>query len=299
LFGHFLNCLFKTPKKVSKPVICIGNLVAGGAGKTPVAIAIGLLLRDLNIDFAYLSGGYGSEIKNFTNVNKELHNAREVGDEPLLLAETASTFICKNRVFGAKMISKMPEKKLIIIDDGLQNPSLVKDFTIAVIDGNYGFGNGFIMPAGALREPIAVGIKKSDLIVIVGEDKLKIAENFCQSKPVAFAKIVPLNQEKFHNNSYVAFCGIGRPEKFFASLEQNNINVISKLSYPDHYLYQENDVTKMMNLAKENNAKLITTKKDWVRFDEQYQSQIEYFDIKIEFEETAFVKQQLLKLING
>lgn len=297
--GHFLNCLRKTPTKINKPVICIGNLVAGGAGKTPVAIAIGKILQELKIDFAYLSGGYGAQIKNFTLVDQTKHNAKNVGDEPILLSDIGSTFISRDRVFGATAIARMPEKKLIIMDDGLQNPSVIKNFSILVIDGNYGFGNGLIMPAGPLRETINVGIKKADLIIIVGEDKHQIAQKFGTNKKIINAKIVPTNCKDFYKKSVIAFCGIGRPEKFFNSLIQSNINIITKFSYPDHHQYQEREIRKMINLAKQNNTILITTKKDWVRLDKTYQNQIAYLDIKIEFENIDYLRNKLIELANG
>ena len=299
LFGHFVNFFRKTPFKINKPVICIGNLVAGGAGKTPVAIALGKILEELDIDFTYLSAGYGGDIKDFTLVNKSKHNSQNVGDEPLLLAEIASTFISRNRLLGAQKIALMPEKKLIIMDDGFQNPTIIKDFSILVIDGNYGFGNGFIIPAGSLREPARIGIKRADLVVIIGEDKFKIAQNFCMGKKVVKAKIITVNADQFYKKSVIAFCGIGRPEKFFDSLEQSKINIITKFSYADHHQYEAVEIEKMMNLAKENKAKLITTKKDWVRLKPVHQNQIEYLDIKVELDDVAYFKDKLTKLTNG
>ncbi len=299
LFGHFLNFFRKIPTKVNKPVICIGNLVAGGAGKTPVAIAIGEILKEMNIDFAYLSGGHGGEIRDFILVNEKEYNSKDVGDEPLLLSEIASTFISRNRLSGAKKIAAMPAKKLIIMDDGLQNPTIIKDFSILVIDGNYGIGNGFMMPAGPLREPVQIGIKKADLVIIIGDDKVKIAKSFCIGKKVIKAKIKAVNSDKFHKKSVIAFCGIGRPEKFFDSLKQNEINIITKFSYADHHQYKEREIKKMISLAKKSKVKLITTKKDWIRLEPMYQRQIDYLDIKIEFENVSYLKEKLIKLVNG
>ena len=296
LLGHALNYFSKAPKKINKPIICIGNVVTGGAGKTPVAIEIGKILNDLKIDFAYLSRGYGGEIKGFTLVDKAKHNTKSVGDEPILLSEISQTFISQDRFIGASNIAKIAEKKLILLDDGLQNPSVIKDFSILVIDGNYGFGNGFIIPAGPLREPAEVAIKKADLVIIVGEDKFKIAKNFCKNKKVLHARIEPTNCKKFYKKSMIAFCGIGRPEKFFDSLERSKINVITKFSYPDHHQYQEGEIKKMLDLAHKNHTKLITTKKDWIRLGKVYQDQIDYLDIKIEFENTQYLKEKLIEL---
>ncbi|MCE3255057.1 MAG: lpxK [Rickettsiaceae bacterium] len=298
LLGYFLNSFLKIPKKINKPVICIGNLVAGGAGKTPVAIAIGKILNDLDINFAYLSAGYGGRIKKFTFVDSSRHSSKDVGDEPLLLSETAQTFICKNKLVGAKKIAVIPNKKLILLDDGFQNRSLKKDFSILVIDGNYGFGNGLIIPAGPLREPIDGAMKKADMVIIVGEDKFQIAKNFCSKKQVIKARIVPINHEEFHKKSMIAFCGIGRPEKFFDTLEKGGVNVVTKFSYPDHHRYKESEVARMIELAKKINVGLITTKKDWVRLSKIHQTQIDYLDIKIEFEDADYLKTKLIELIN-
>jgi tetraacyldisaccharide 4'-kinase len=298
ILGHLFNYWRKIPTKINKPIVCIGNLVSGGAGKTPTAIAIGRILSILNIDFAYLTAGYGGKIKNFELVNKDKHNSKEVGDEPLLLSEISSTFVAKNRLLGAKKIARFPDKKLILMDDGLQNPNIIKDFSILVIDGNYGFGNGFLMPAGALREPIKMGIDRADLIIIIDQDRLEIAKRFCSYKKVLKAKTVVINQDKFFGKNLIAFCGIGRPEKFFASLKNSNINIISRISYSDHHQYKFYEIEKMLKLAKQNNAKLVTTKKDWVRLEQKYQQQIDYLEIKIEFEDESFIKEKLLELIN-
>jgi tetraacyldisaccharide 4'-kinase len=305
LCGHIINCFIKTTKRffakksddIYNPIICIGNLVAGGAGKTPVAIAIGKILQELKIDFVYLSSGYGRRITGCKLVNPEKHDAKDVGDEPLLLAEIASTFVSSDKQVGANVIRcQGPEKKLIIMDDGLQNPSIAKDFVILIIDGNYGFGNGFLIPAGPLREPIDTGIKKADLVIIIGEDRWQIAKKFCSNKKIIMAEIRPSNPSKFTKQSVVAFCGIGRPEKFFDSLERNNINIVARFFYSDHHQYHQKELEKMINLAKQKNVILITTKKDWVRLDKSYQDKIEFFDIEIEFESDQYLRKKLIKL---
>ena len=279
-------------------------MIAGGAGKTPIAIAIGKILQELKIDFVYLSSGYGGKITDCTLVNQTQHNAKDVGDEPLLLTEIAPTFIAKNKQIAIDKIANFEfspsrrklAKKLIIMDDGLQNPSIAKDFTILIIDGNYGFGNNFFIPAGPLREPIITGIKKADLIVMIGEDKQQIAKKFCTGKKIIKAQIKPLDLQKFVKKPVIAFCGIGRPEKFFDSLQTSKINVITKFSYADHHQYQKKEIEKMIDLAKQKNALLVTTKKDWVRLDKAYQEKIEFLDIKIELQNGKYLREKLIKL---
>ena len=293
LLGYFFSYYSKKSHKINKPIICIGNLVAGGAGKTPVAIALGKILKELNIDFAYLSIGYGRKVKKSILVDRKKHNSREVGDESLLLSEIATTFVAKDRFVGAKTIVEKLKKDLIIMDDGLQNNVLKKDLSILIIDGNYVFGNNFIIPAGPLREPIFIGIKKADLIVVIGEDKKQIIKDFCINKKVIKAKIKTINHKEFAKKSVVAFCGIGRPKKFFDSLVQNSIDVVDKISYSDHYQYKKRDIEQMIDLAKKKNSILITTKKDWVRLDKIYQEQINYLDIEIEFENDQYIREIL------
>lgn len=301
LFAHNLKSAFAKPHKIFQPVLCVGNLTAGGTGKTPVVIAIGKILKKLNIDFVYLSGGYKGEIKNFTLVDFKKHTSLQVGDEPLLLSEVAPVFICKNRLFGAKEIAKIPsgnnQKKIIIMDDGMQNLSIKKDFPILIIDGKYGFGNGFAIPAGPLRENIKIGIKKASLVIIIGSDKHNIAQKYCQNVKVINAKIKPKNAKNFLFKSAVAFCGIGHPEKFFNSLKESNIKIINKFSYPDHYHYKDSQIKKMLNLANKNNANLVTTKKDWIRLKKEFQNQIKYFDIDIEFEDKKYLEKKLKNLV--
>lgn len=300
LFYHIAQRLRNRLTKTSKlkiPIVCVGNLVAGGSGKTPIAIELGLILKEINIDFAYLSLGYGGETKDFTKVSLS-HTSEEVGDEPILLAEISDSFICYNRLLGAKQICKIPTKKMIIMDDGLQNPSIFKDLKILVVDGEYGFGNELIIPSGPIREKIKPAVKNIDLIIIIGSDKKQIRTRFCSGKKVISAQIKVINPEKFMNSSMIAFCGIGRPEKFFDSLKKISVNLIEKISYPDHYQYKESDLEFLTNLAKTKNTKLVTTKKDWVKLNKKYQNQISYLDIRIELDEVDYIKNKLIDLIN-
>ena len=289
---HLFNQLVKKPKKLDKKVICIGNLVAGGAGKTPIALALGQILNQMQVDFAYLSKGYGANLKEFTKVENQ--SAKEVGDEPLLLKEVADSFICQNRFEGAKQICK----KLIIMDDGFQNNSLFKDLNILVIDGKYAFGNGFLIPSGPVREPVYLGFKKADLIIIIGEDKNNIKEKYCQNKPVIFANIKVKNAQKFTKKPVLAFCGIGRPQKFFDILEQNKVKISIKLPFADHHFFENSQIERILQLAEEKNLQIVTTKKDWVRIDQKYREKIDYFDVFAKFEDEKAVQQELNKIIN-
>lgn len=288
--------LLVTSKRIDKPIICIGNLIAGGAGKTPVAIEIGRILKELEVDFAYLSYGYGRKSDKFLQVFSGETSVNEAGDEPILLSEVQDTFVTSNRISGAETIAQMETKQLIILDDGFQNPFLFKDLQILVVDAGYGFGNEFLMPAGPLREPVFFGSKRADLVVIIGEDKTNIARYF-SDKSIIYGKIIPINSESFIGKNVIAFCGIGRPRKFFDSLKNTGAKIIKKIQYADHYLYSNRDLKGLIALAKNNNAKLVTTKKDWVRIEPDYQSEIEFLDIKIEFDNPDLIKEMMLTLL--
>lgn len=295
--GFFVKRFFTKTNKISKPVICIGNLIAGGAGKTPVALAIGKILHELNIEFAYLSRGYMSDQSKFLLLRKD-HNylATAAGDEPLLLAETAPTFLSRNRLLGARQINKMTEFKAIVLDDGMQNNSLHIDFLILVIDGKIGFGNNFMIPAGPLREPIQYGLKRADLIIVIGKASKKLLE-ILENKKIIYANIFAKNLHKFSKQKLIAFCGLAYPQKFFSYLENQSLEVIENISFADHYDYKNNDLEKLCNLAKEKNATLVTTKKDWVKFSPIFQKKISYLDIELEIENKEFVKRSLQKIL--
>ena len=159
-----------TPKEFTAKIICIGNLVAGGAGKTPVALALGEMLKKLGRNAHYLSRGYKSRNSGIMRVDLSRHNARDVGDEPLLLAELLPTGVAKDRASGAQAAVKAGAE-IIIMDDGFQNPYLHKDVSLLVIDGHYGYGNGRLIPAGPLREPFASAMQRANAVIMIGEDR--------------------------------------------------------------------------------------------------------------------------------
>jgi tetraacyldisaccharide 4'-kinase len=149
-----------------------------------------------------------------------------------------------------------------------------------------------------MREPAGVAIKRADLIIIIGEDRHNIAQKYCLGKLVIKSNIHCVNGGDFKNKAVVAFCGIGRPEKFFDELEKNQTQIIAKFSYPDHHNYLDCEVGKMINLAAQNQTKLITTKKDWVRLEKKYQKKIEHFDIEAKFENEEKLKEIIKNLIH-
>lgn len=276
-------------------MICIGNLTMGGSGKTPVALALGKILREMNIEFAYLTRGYGSKGNKFGFVEKNSRVA-EVGDEPLLLAEMAPTFIAKDRLKGAQEITKMPKIKAILMDDGMQNHSLQKDLLSIVVDSRVQFGNGFLFPAGPLREPLSSGLKKADFVVLVGENDEKLQKKMA-AKKILQAKIIAKNAHEFSHQKLLAFCGLAHPEKFFSYLEAQGLDVVGSHPFPDHHFYNKIELDQLVEIAQKQNAKLITTKKDWVKFAPIYQEKIEFLDVELSFVNQALVRQELKKIL--
>ena len=299
-FGSIVRNIIAKPQKIQKPVICIGNITVGGAGKTPVALKIGNILNEIGIKFVYLGHGYKANIQNLVLVDNNKHKASEVGDEALLLSDVSDTFISKNRLFAAKQIAKMPDEKLIVMDDGLQNPNIKKDFSILVIDGGFGFGNNLLFPAGPLRERIRNGVKKADLVICIGSDKYKATKRIKKKKRVIYANIEVINKNEFEGKRLVAFCGIARPTKFFESLKKEKLKVIKTFDFPDHHNFMDKDLRKLIRFADKKDAQLITTKKDWVRIDAKFRDQIKYLDIDLDIskEDKKYLKDALKGVLN-
>lgn len=278
------------PYRATVPVICIGNVTAGGAGKTPVAIALAKLALAKGITPCFLSRGYGGTLAGPVKVDPEVHKADEVGDEPLLLAKIADTWICRNRKAGA-MAAAASGVGLIIMDDGFQNPSLHKACSLLVIDGSKGVGNGHMLPAGPLREPLKAALKRANKVVIIGEDKHNLAARM--TKPVIKARLVPEPTLVLHKKRYVAFAGIGNPAKFFTSLEEAGAEMLEKLAFPDHYPYTEKDMALLRAKAAALGAMLITTEKDAMRLPEAMLAEIEIFPVTIAWDD----EEQVISLL--
>jgi len=292
---------FKKKNAIAKPIICVGNLTVGGSGKTPTAISIGKILREKGINFAYLSRGYQGKEKDFCEVRFSSSKAADIGDEPLLLSEIAPTFVTKNRFEGAKKLEQKSELQAIIFDDGMQNNSVKKDLLILVIDGKIKFGNGFLFPAGPLRQSVSSGLKAADLIVVAGEidEELQqiLSQEIAQNKVVK-TKIVSNNLEEFRGQKLLAFCGLAYPEKFFSYLRNSGLNVEETEIFADHYFYKNSDLESLTKKAENLGARLITTKKDWVKFDENYRKKIDFLDIEFVFENQEILTQKIEKILN-
>jgi tetraacyldisaccharide 4'-kinase len=289
------------------PVICIGNFTAGGGGKTPTAIALARLLIELGGQPCFLTRGYGGKSKGPLLVTMG-QSAEEVGDEPLLLAEAAPTMVAADRAAGAKAI-EASAASIIVMDDGFQNPSLAKDFSFVVVDADAGIGNGLVMPAGPLRAPLDAQMKRCDTIIVIGNGgkaKSVIDAAAAGGKPVLKARMVPLQDKRWLGVlPVIGFAGIARPEKFFATLRNNGARLIDTRSYPDHYRYSERQARSLLKEAKDYNAMLVTTEKDWVRLpadDGSDAAELRHrsrpFLIAVEFEDAAKVKGLLSSVLS-
>lgn len=254
------------PYRPRVPVLCAGNLVAGGAGKTPLAIALGRAARERGLTPAFLSRGYGGTEAGPVRVDPARHGAADVGDEPLLLAAQGPTYVARDRAAGAQL-AEADGCDVIIMDDGFQNPGVAQDLSIVVVDGQTGFGNGRVIPAGPLRERIADGLGRAHAVVLMGEvGKPVLAQLANHDLPVLRASLKPAPAAaELRDQTVVAFAGIGRPAKFFDMLDRIGADTISRFSYPDHHRYSEDDIMRLVEMASAAEGQLVTTTKDFAR----------------------------------
>lgn len=278
---------FAKPQHFSVPIISVGNIVSGGSGKTPTAIALALLLQEKGRNVHIVTRGYGGSLKGPVKVDPSVHSYQEVGDEALLLAQKAPTWVAKSRPLGVQA-SIDQGAELIILDDGHQTRSLYKDISFVVVDKAQGFGNGQVIPAGPLRESLSEGFKRTDAFIGIGGVEIQLGRQTFNAKSLS----QPLNIGRV-----VAFCGLGFPQKFYNTLKKEGIDVIATKSFPDHYVYQDKDLQKLLNLANEHNAQLITTRKDWVKLSRYWQEQVQVLDITIQFEDPAELYQFIVSRI--
>lgn len=279
--ASFIRIKLIKSTKVGVPVICIGNLTAGGSGKTPVAISVAKMLRRLGKNPFFVSRGYGGRLKDVVvDINK--HSPQQVGDEPLLLAEAAPVVVNHKRVDAAqKAICQGAD--VIVMDDGFQNPQLYKDKSLLVIDGSVGMGNLCPIPSGPMREFLALGLKRADGVVLIGPDKCNILPKLGKL-PVFRGDIVPVLPLKTKKTA-VAFAGIGNPKKFYNSLEECGVNVIKRFDFPDHHFYSRNEIEKIIKEAAQIGADVFTTSKDMVKIPVDLQKQIKVLNIEIKWQD--------------
>ena len=284
--------------RASMPVICVGNIMAGGTGKTPVVLALAKRFQAWGKNVHLLTRGYGGRLPGPEQVDPRTHTATEVGDEALLLAQVAPTWVSRWRPDGAAAASKK-RADLLIMDDGFQNFTLAKDLSLVVVDGAMGFGNGRIMPAGPCREPIEAGLARADAIIIIGDDAKGVAQ-MVGGLPVlrAILRPDPDASTALAGKRVLAFAGIGRPQKFFAMLETEiKAILVDAISFADHHPYQEGEIETLVTQAKLLDAQPVTTRKDWVRLPPAYQAQIQMVDVTLEFQNEVMLHSVLMKVL--
>jgi tetraacyldisaccharide 4'-kinase len=243
------------------PVLCVGNAVVGGAGKTTVVLD--LLTRLRGRPFV-LTRGYRGRLRGPVLVDPQLHGPGDVGDEALLLAAVAPTVVAQDRAAGARL-ALAEGATVVVMDDGLQNPGLAKTASLMVIDGGYGFGNRRLLPAGPLRESVASAAARCRAAVLIGEDTGNACAALPAGLPVLRAALVPFCPTPFAGRPLVAFAGIGRPEKFFESVAALGGTMVARESFPDHHVYSEADAARLLAEADQHAADLVTTAKDFVK----------------------------------
>jgi tetraacyldisaccharide 4'-kinase len=279
------------------PILCVGNFTVGGAGKTPVALALGQLLIEAGEEPAFLSRGYGGSHRGGPHrVDPTRDSAALVGDEPLLLAACAKTFVTPDRVAGAAACAAA-RASVIILDDGLQNPSLKKTLSLAVVDGGAGIGNGLCLPAGPLRASLEAQWSWVDAVIVVGDGApgAQVAGAArALGKPVFDARLVPaMDASRLAGQRVFAFAGIGRPGKFYSSLRAVGAEIVGTRDFPDHHGYTASDVEQIRSEAGRLGAMPVTTEKDRVRL--AGQDGIETFKVELQFADrpalSAFVTE--------
>jgi tetraacyldisaccharide 4'-kinase len=287
------------PWRAPVPVVCAGNLVAGGAGKTPLALALGDRLKASGVAVHFLTRGYGGREAGPLRVEPQRHTFREVGDEALLLARLAPTWVARDRRRGAAAAAAAGAD-LLVMDDGFQNPSLEKDLSFVAIDGGYGFGNRLVLPAGPLREPVARGLARADAAVMIGADRAELRGRLPRNLPVLEAQLVPGPEgELLAGRSLVAFAGIGRPDKFFQTLNALGAELVEAVPFPDHHVYKPDDIMWLAEIAATLGTRPVTTLKDFVRLPEEAKPMIDTLSVTLEFTDEAALDALLARVLAG
>jgi tetraacyldisaccharide 4'-kinase len=275
-----------TPWKSRLPVICVGNLTAGGAGKTPVVRAIAGMLATRGARPAILSRGYGGRLRGPIRVDPAAHSAADVGDEPLMLAQGMACWIARDRAEGARAIAAS-DADAIVMDDGLQNPDLAQDLRLIVVDGLTGFGNGRVIPAGPLRETVTTGIARADALIVLGQDRHSLDRAFSGLLPVIRARLRRQGGPSLAGMRVIAFAGIGYPGKFKDTLEEGGARIVAFHGFPDHHPYAESELKRLANQAAEAGAVLLTTEKDWIRLNPFWRTQIAHVPVALQWDDDA------------
>jgi tetraacyldisaccharide 4'-kinase len=281
------------------PVICIGNINAGGTGKTPAVIALAEYLKERGRQVVALSRGYGGTVAVPILVDPKTHGAAEVGDEPLLISAFCPVVVARKRVEGLAL-ALVQKPDVILMDDGFQDPSVRKDFSIVVVDAALGFGNGFCVPAGPLREPLAKGLARADLCLSIGEAAAQRRFTALRPDHVQLrveGQIKPLlTGMPWQGLPVFAFAGIAHPEKFFTTLRDLGANILGCEALSDHEPLSLPLMKRLAAKARALNAQLVCTEKDAARLPAQYQRDVLALPVRLELKDWSKIDEKLINL---
>ncbi len=282
--------------KLGVPVVCVGNLTAGGTGKTPTVIALWEILAGLGANPHILSRGYGGTLTKTTRVYPARHSAAECGDEPLLLSAFAPVWVGQDRLQSAKL-AIAAGADILILDDGFQNASLAYDLSLIVVDAARGFGNGLVIPAGPLREPIATGLARADFVLSIGEAGQQAAFSKRHPnlpRPHLTGHLAPLNMGmSFQDMPVLAFAGIGHPEKFFATLRQMGARILRAEALSDHQPLSDALMTRILRDAQSLGAQPVTTEKDAVRLPDALRREVLTVPVRLRLDQDNALRERL------
>ncbi|MCZ2158112.1 tetraacyldisaccharide 4'-kinase [Bartonella sp. 220] len=304
VYGYFSqHRIKKLPPIIDLPVLCIGNFTCGGTGKTPVVIAFAKAAKELGFIPGVVSRGYGGAFKGVHLVNEKYDDARDVGDEALLLVQHAFVAISVDRYAAAQRL-KQEGCNLILMDDGFQSRRLYTDYALLVVDATRGFGNGAVFPAGPLRVPLKTQLSLTDSVLLIGhsDEHVKIAFLVTRAgKSLHYASLKSLASDKVAGKSFLAFAGIGNPDKFFQSIKELSGHVVQACSYPDHYFFTNTDLKSLAQKARKQNLWLATTAKDYVRIQtnsaQKDLKNLIIFDVDVSFSQKDFCHLLLEEVI--
>jgi tetraacyldisaccharide 4'-kinase len=278
--------------RASVPVICCGNVTLGGSGKTTVALDLGQRLRSRGLASHFLLRGYGGTFRGTRRVVAG-DSVALVGDEALLLAAIGPTWIGADRAASARA-AVADGADILVLDDGLQNPTLVKDLSLLVVDGGFGFGNGRVMPAGPLREPVAVGAARCAAAVLIDQDRFNAAAELPQWLQVLRARLIPGPEAAgVAGRRVLAFAGIARPAKFFATLQNAGAMLVGRLSFPDHHPFADGEFRRILAQSRQLGALPVTTPKDAARLTAEQRAAVRVVGVRLAWDDASAIEAML------